>query len=164
VRSRLGVTFVAGVVLLLLPACSGTTATAKATQVELAPLKGGAPVQLASYAGRPLVVNLWASWCTPCRVEMPMLQQASEQLGRRASFVGVTSDDHRSALLSAAGKAGVTYPLLYDKGGIAQADLAVTALPTTFFFDAHGHLVATHAGVLTRSALMAELHRLGLVA
>ncbi len=146
-------------------ACSTSSRNAalhRATHTPMAPLDGGASVALASYVGRPLVVNEWASWCVPCRTEMPLLEATDRQLAGRATVVGVSSDTNRAGLVTAARRAGVTYPLLVDKDAAVQGDLGVVGLPTTLFFDAKGHLVATHTGQLSASALRTELHRVGL--
>jgi thiol-disulfide isomerase/thioredoxin len=147
----------------VLAGCSGSSsATHQALHTSLTPLGGGRPVTLASYAGRPLLVNLWASWCVPCRTEMPRLEAASRRLGSSASVVGVSTDRDHAALQAAARRAGVSYPLLIDPQAKAQDALAPSGLPASYLFDAHGRLVASHQGALSPSTLAAWLHRVGL--
>jgi thiol-disulfide isomerase/thioredoxin len=161
-RRRLVVLAVAAIWLVAAAACGhSSNAGAKALHTPLAPLHGGSPTTLASYAGHPLVVNLWASWCVPCRTEMPRLEAASKRLGSRATVVGVSSDRNQAALRDAAARAGATYPLLVDSGAKVQDALAPANLPATYFYDAHGHLVASHQGALSNADLDRYLRQLG---
>jgi thiol-disulfide isomerase/thioredoxin len=140
---------------LLVAGCGGTTATARAVHRPLQPLHGGATTTLAGYAGTPLVVNFWASWCTPCLAEMPRLQAAQAREGTHVRVVGLTSDRNTARLESVARRVGATYPLLRDDRGLVQEDLGALELPTTFFFDAKGHLVSHHTGALSDAQLAA---------
>jgi thiol-disulfide isomerase/thioredoxin len=117
----------------------------------------GKDVALSTFRGRPTVVNLWATWCPPCRRELPMLQQAqAEQPGVNFVFLdqGESGERVRSFL------AAQNLPLgnvLLDLHGQAGARLASRALPTTLFFDATGRLVATRVGELSRASLAQRL-------
>jgi thiol-disulfide isomerase/thioredoxin len=117
----------------------------------------GKDVALSTFRGRPTVVNLWATWCPPCRRELPMLQQAqAEQPGVHFVFLdqGESAERVRSFL------AAQDLPLrnvLLDLHGQAGTRLASRALPTTPFFDASGHLVATRVGELSRGSLAQRL-------
>lgn len=107
-------------------------------------LGGGPDVRLAGLRGRPHVVNLWASWCPPCREELPVLQAAHETLGDAVGFVGVDHDDPDPlAALELAEGAGVTYPLVSDPEAALRKPLGVVGLPQTVFVDAEGRVVAT---------------------
>jgi thiol-disulfide isomerase/thioredoxin len=127
---------------------------------------GGAPVALAGLRG-PAVVNLWASWCPPCRSELPELQRYAERAAGRVHVVGVVTEDpapERPASLAI--DLGLTFPSLFDPDGRLLAALARSALPVTLFVDAAGavrfihhaqaldeaaveRLVAEHLGVVT---------------
>ncbi len=112
--------------------------------VTLACLGGGSDVRLAGLRGRPHVVNLWASWCGPCKHELPALQDAHEQLGDAVGFVGVDyADPDPDAALELAADAGVTYPLVVDPDESVRKTLGVIGLPQTVFVDADGRVVAT---------------------
>lgn len=128
--------------------------------VELTRLGTDDQVSLDAYRGTPLVVNLWATWCTPCRVEMPELQAAQDAFGGRIQVVGITDAADTEAAEEAAATIGITYPLLVDTGERLQADLGVTALPATAFLDGDGRLVELHAGVLDRATLDETIGRL----
>lgn len=107
-------------------------------------LGGGRPVNLATLTGTPTVINLWASWCHPCRQELPLLGRAAGEYGDKLRFIGIDySDADPDAAIELARLSGVTYPLLVDAGHRAKADLRVVGLPQTIFVDAQGRMIAT---------------------
>ncbi|MGA8988407.1 TlpA family protein disulfide reductase [Aeromicrobium sp.] len=107
-------------------------------------LGGGAPVRLAGLAGTPTVINLWASWCGPCREELPLFARAHEAYGDRLRFIGIDfADSAPDAALDLARESGVTYPLLSDPDSTTKAPLRVVGLPQTIFVDPQGRMVAT---------------------
>lgn len=112
--------------------------------VTLQCLGGGRPVKLSGLAGTPTVINLWASWCVPCRKELPLLAQADADFGDGLRIIGIdVKDDAPDAALELARVSGVTYPQLSDPDQQAAVDLRVVALPQTVFVDAQGTIVAT---------------------
>lgn len=119
----------------------------------LVDLVDGSPVDLARYHGTPVIVNLWAPWCTPCRTEMPELQATQDRFGGRVQVVGITDDADHDEAVAAAETAGVTYPLLVDPDGGLQVDLAVTSLPATVFLGRDGEVLELHAGALDSATL-----------
>ncbi|MDI6910540.1 TlpA disulfide reductase family protein [Nocardioides sp.] len=112
--------------------------------VTLSCLGGGADVELASLRG-PVVVNLWASWCGPCRREMPIYQQFYERYGDRVGVVGIDYNDVQpQAALELARTTGVTYPLLADPGSSLEGTDAfptIPGLPWVVLVDADGEVV-----------------------
>ena len=110
--------------------------------------------------GRPVVVNLWATWCGPCRQEMPMLaaaQKGEAQVG--FLFVNQGEPPERvRAYLAAEGLA--LREVLLDPGSTAGPALGSRGLPTTLFYDAQGRLVDAHLGVLSSASLQARLRAL----
>ena len=113
----------------------------------------GERVRLADFVGRPLVVNFWASWCVPCRKEMPALQATAERLEGRVGFVGVNHQDGRTAATEFEEEVGVTYPSAYDPNGGVARDFGVVGLPTTVLVDASGRIVARTLGEVTEDEL-----------
>lgn len=114
----------------------------------------GERVRLADLAGRPVVINFWASWCVPCRREMPALQAAAEKLGGRVAFVGVNHQDGRTPAAEFERKVGVAYPSGYDPDGVVALDYGLVGLPTTVLVDAAGQIVARRIGEVTEDQLL----------
>lgn len=118
---------------------------------------GGARVELASLAGRPVVLNLWATWCPPCRREMPLLARAQRDYpGVR--FVFVNQGESAAAVADYLRQAGVALDriLLDPQGSLARAT-GSPGLPTTLFYDAHGRLLGRRVGELSAATLAAHL-------
>lgn len=105
--------------------------------------------------GTPVVVNLWASWCAPCRTEMPLLQKASEEYAGRVVILGVASKDDPDAARSFLEKFGLRYPNVFDATGGVRVRLGLTAFPTTYVFSAAGALTARVSGGISEQRLAA---------
>ena len=130
----------------------GSAATGKTLPaVELRTLSG-ATVNLADFAGKPLLVNAWATWCPPCRRELPMLARAARE-HPEATFVFVNLSEPPQRVKSYLQERGLDLEnALIDSGGLARA-LPLVGYPTTYVFDAGGRLVASKTGELSRAAL-----------
>jgi thiol-disulfide isomerase/thioredoxin len=120
----------------------------------------GGEATLAEYRGRPLVVNVWASWCAPCKQEMPDFEAVHQELGDEVAFVGMNSSDERAAARRTAGATGVTYDLLFDPTASFVAATGVVAYPSTVFVDPGGRVVAAQAGALSADELRTKLQEL----
>jgi thiol-disulfide isomerase/thioredoxin len=107
---------------------------------------GGGSLDLARAPGVPTVLNLWGSWCGPCREELPILQQFADAAAGQVRVVGVISKDGRPQSDSFAKDAGVTFPSAFDGRGDLMTDLGLNALPYTYFLDADGAVVYTQVG------------------
>jgi thiol-disulfide isomerase/thioredoxin len=121
----------------------------------------GTPTDLAAMAkGKPMVVNLWASWCPPCRREMPVLAAAQQQ-ETQVTFVFANQGEDSAAALRylGAGQLNLANVLLDPNTALGRA-IGSTALPTTLFYDASGQLVDTHLGELSAASLASKLNRL----
>jgi thiol-disulfide isomerase/thioredoxin len=127
------------------PSSDGAAPAADALpDVTLGCLGGGPPVRLSGLSGIPTVINFWASWCAPCRDELPLLAKAHQAYGDRLRVIGVDfADSAPDAALELAEQSGVTYPLLTDPDSDTKAPLKVIGLPQTVFVDAQGTMVAT---------------------
>jgi cytochrome c biogenesis protein CcmG, thiol:disulfide interchange protein DsbE len=148
----------------------GATATTRAEPLGTRPLVARTQPQfqadLDALRGRVVVVNFWASWCVPCREEMPALEQASKawaEAGRPVTVIGVDASDVRSEAAKFLDEVGVTYPTVYDqqglRGGVA-ASWSVTALPQTWFVARDGSRAGRIAGRLTAEDLRAKVDEL----
>jgi thiol-disulfide isomerase/thioredoxin len=114
------------------------------------PDSNGNPHHLSEYRGHPLVLNFWATWCEPCRREIPLLQALHQQKGDSVQIVGVAVDFQKDVLPYAQTK-GITYPLLMgEKAGLAAVTAfgMDTAFPFTIFADSRGDIVAVKVGEL----------------
>jgi cytochrome c biogenesis protein CcmG, thiol:disulfide interchange protein DsbE len=130
-------------------------------------LDGGADAyeaRIASLRGYPVVVNVWASWCGPCRFEFPTLQQLSAAYGKKVAFLGVDSQDSEDAARTFLGEDPVPYPSYSDPDqDIKRAIGATLGLPDTAFYDRGGNLVYLKQGPYTNHAeLRADVRRYAL--
>jgi cytochrome c biogenesis protein CcmG/thiol:disulfide interchange protein DsbE len=110
---------------------------------------GGGTLDLSRAPGVPTVVNLWGSWCPPCREELPLFQELVDSAGAQVRVVGVISKDGQPQAESFAADAGVTFPSAFDGEGELMAGLGINVLPYTYFLDARGALTYTQVGPVT---------------
>jgi thiol-disulfide isomerase/thioredoxin len=121
--------------------------------VTLPCFTGDEPVAL-NRLGRPAVINLWASWCTPCRQELPHLQAFADEAGDRLLVLGVVTDDRWEWAASAGERYGVRFPSVFDPSRTLQRRLGLAVLPMTLFVAADGTVRATDvSGSLTLETL-----------
>jgi cytochrome c biogenesis protein CcmG/thiol:disulfide interchange protein DsbE len=103
--------------------------------------------RLGKLRGYPVVVNVWASWCGPCRLEFPFFQRAAAQYGKRVAFLGIDSQDSDDAARTFLGEAPVPYPSYTDPDEEITASVgADLGLPDTVFYDRRGELVHLRQG------------------
>ncbi len=119
----------------------------------------GADVALQQLTGRPTLVNLWATWCLPCREEMPMLQEAHDAHGDRIRFLGVNVQDDPHAARWFLDDLGTSYPHVVDSGGDLPRALGVRGLPLTLVVDHDGRVVDRWVGQLTPDGLQQLVDR-----
>ena len=114
----------------------------------------GGEVSLAALDGKVVVLNFWASWCGPCRLEMPDFQKAWEEHQKQGVvFVGIAVDDTASEASKFAEQVGVTYPLALDTTGDVARAYRIRAVPSTYFIDREGKLATTLHGLANQGAL-----------
>lgn len=106
----------------------------------------GNPVSLSDFIGKPVVVNFWASWCGPCKSEMPAFQQAWETYGKQVEFVLVNLTDNNQETVESAKKflatTEYTFPVYFDTQLSGAMAYGVVGIPATYFIDAQGYVVA----------------------
>lgn len=177
-RSRALPVIAAGIALLALTACSGKEPAAGSgfvagdgslvvideAQRQPAPdITGttldGKPFSLAELRGKVTVLNVWASWCAPCRAEAPVLEKTWQaQQGNDVQFVGLDTRDSDTSALAFIRKFGITYPNVIDRDGALQLRFSGTlppqAIPSTLVVDTEGKVAARALGKVSESTLL----------
>jgi thiol-disulfide isomerase/thioredoxin len=120
--------------------------------------------RITALRGYPIVTNVWASWCGPCRFEFPTLQKLSARYGKRVAFVGINSRDSDDAAATFLEEAPLSYPSYTDSDGeIATSLGTVGGLPDTAFYDSAGKLCHLKQGAYAEQAdLEADVRRYAL--
>ena len=132
----------------------GQPPRAPAANRSLPMLSGGGNSSLASFKGKVVVLNFWASWCEPCQLEAPLLERAQGQLQRHdATVLGVTYKDVTPDSLSFVRQYHLTYPNLRDGDGDFASSYGTDQLPESFVIDRHGHIVAIARGEIDQAFL-----------
>lgn len=117
----------------------------------------GNEIKLSDFAGKPVVVNFWASWCPPCKAELPDFDKVCAELKDEVVFMMVDLVDNESETVAKASKYvednGFTFPVYYDT--LAEGALAYNlyAIPTTLFIDSDGKLISRRQGMISESKL-----------
>ena len=117
----------------------------------------GNAVKLSDFIGKPVVLNFWASWCGPCKSEMPEFEAAYKEHGSDIHFLLVNLTDGSRETTETAGSfiraQGYTFPVYYDTDVDAAMQYAVSSIPATYFIDADGNLTAYGIGALDGASL-----------
>ena len=113
----------------------------------------GNEVTLASFFGKPIVLNFWASWCGPCKMEMPEIQKFYDKYGQEIHFLLVSVDDSLDAAKSFISDSGYTFPVYFDTTSVGAYTYGASSIPLTFFIDAEGNLTAYYMGAMSESIL-----------
>jgi cytochrome c biogenesis protein CcmG/thiol:disulfide interchange protein DsbE len=115
----------------------------------------GQTVHLADFRGKAVLLNFWATWCQPCKIEMPWFEQMQRQYGPQGlQVVGIAMDDaSKEDIAKFAKEMGVNYPILLGKESVGDAYGGVQFLPSTFFIDRNGKIVDRVFGLKSRSEI-----------
>lgn len=120
----------------------------------------GTPVSLASLRGQVVLVNFWATWCPPCRAEMPAIQAAYAQYRARGfTVVAVTANEQPESVTSFFAERGLSFAALLDDGRVHAAYRA-SGLPSSFFVDRQGVVRAVYRGAMSDAVITGEVERL----
>ena len=114
----------------------------------------GNAVKLSDYRGKPVILNFWATWCAPCRVEMPEFQavyEKNQDIG--LEILAVNRDETREQVVDFFDEFGLTFTPLLDQGALVAEQYQVFNMPTTYFLDENGVVTAVHRGPLVSSQL-----------
>src|ERR1700674_2974948 len=108
----------------------------------------GKPVSKENWEGKVVLVNFWATWCPPCREEIPELLELKKEYKDQLEIVGISEDDDPPAsVLKFARQKGMTYPIVMATPGLIESYGGVPALPTSFLIDTQGRVVQKHSGL-----------------
>ncbi|MEE0133035.1 MAG: TlpA disulfide reductase family protein [Treponema sp.] len=117
----------------------------------------GKEVSLHSLVGKPIILNFWASWCPPCKQEMPDFEAAYKNYGADIQFMMVNMTDGGRETIATAeeyiASQGFSFPVYFDTNQEAAIEYGVSAIPTTYFVNAQGNIVAYAAGAITAQHL-----------
>jgi peroxiredoxin len=143
--------------------------------LEVAPVVGAIPpefklfnlegkeVSLSSFRGQPIVINFWATWCGPCRVEMPAIQSRFEKYKQQGLVIlAVDFDEPREVVAGFRDEFGLTFEILLDPGADVQKLYRNRTYPTTFFIDPEGVIQVQHFGPMTEGQIDENLGKIGL--
>ena len=162
---------------LLLSGCAASPAPAVTEPVATEPAATEAPkmlapdftvydlegneVHLSDFRGKPVVLNFWASWCGPCKSEMPDFNEKYQELGDDVQFLMINLTDGTTETVEGASSfiasMGYTFPVFYDTSSMAAARYGVSSIPTTFFIDAEGYAIARATGAIGIDTLQAGI-------
>jgi len=147
------------------PATQGSTALVGASGISAPPFSLPSlqdphrNISLASFRGRPVVMNFWASWCVPCRTEMPVLEAAYKSEHGRVDFIGIDSNDTPTDAIAFLAQVHVTYPTVSDPTESVATKYLLYGLPTTVFISPTGKILGRHIGELRASTLRSALQQ-----
>lgn len=122
----------------------------------------GEKMGLNDLLGKPVVLNFWATWCQPCRNEMPLFQRYAVKLIDQVHFIGINEQEAPGTVNQYLNEFGITFPILLDMTGDIAQTYYVRSFPSTFFIGSDGVLRAQHIGELDEKMLVIYLNTIGL--
>lgn len=129
---------------------------------ELVDLEGDL-IKLSDFRGKWILLNFWATWCPPCRQEMPLLAETHEKYSPDLVVLGVNSMETDDEVRAFVERSSISFPIVFDSDGQTGQQYLIHGLPTTLFIDREGVLRIRHVGELTRPVLDKYLLELGAI-
>ncbi len=124
------------------------------------PTLNGESFALSDQLGRPLVLNFWATWCPPCRAEIPFFQAAARKFHGQVTIAGIDDGEPAPLVATFANEMGMRYPVPLDQDGAVSRAYRVNSLPTTFFVDSSGVIHSIHIGIISQAVLEERIMQL----
>ncbi len=118
-------------------------------------------ISLSQFRGKIIVLNFWATWCIPCKEEMPLLEGIYQTFGEKLVVIGVNAQESESEIRSFIDQNQITFPIVFDSSGELARKFLINGYPTTFFLDSAGILRNLHIGELREDILRGYLLELG---
>lgn len=137
-------------------------ATGKAAPDFKLNLLGGQPLSLGSLKGKVVVVNFWATWCEPCKAEMPLFESAYQEYPDRLVILAVNDSETEDVVSRFVSDLGISFPVVLDSQAKVSSQYFIRAYPTSIFLDTKGVIRAQHVGVLNESLLNGYLEKAGI--
>ncbi len=131
----------------------------------------GRKVSLSDYKGKAVIVDFWATWCAPCKIEIPWLEQFHNQYASQGlEILGISEDDldpedkakllqEKQGIANKAAQLKINYPVLIDDASVSTPYGGIDGLPTTFFIDRSGKVVASTVGLASRDMIEADIKK-----
>lgn len=137
---------------LVVAACSSTT-TSPPADTDLPTIDGPGIRAVLADLEHPAVVNVWASWCLPCRSEAPLLAEAHQRLGDQVRFIGIDVQDERESARQFIAEFDLDFEHFFDPDRAVPSELGGFGTPITYFVAAGGQVVDIHSGILDEQTL-----------
>lgn len=146
-------------VLILVAACNSPS-TAEPRTPPLPDIDAAGFQQILTDLDRPAVVNVWASWCLPCRDEAPLFRSAHQRYGDQITFIGIDFEDSQLGARKFLDEFDLPFVHYFDEKGLIPAELGGIGVPRTYFIAAGGEVMATHNGVIDEETLAMQIELL----
>lgn len=132
----------------------------RAPEISLRTLDG-IEISLADFREQVLLINFWATWCGPCKIEMPAIQARADRYPEHLAVLAIDADESEGQVRDFVDEMGLTFLVAIDRGGVVQRDYLVRGLPTTYFVDGDGIIRVHHIGLMSDAQLDDYLDLLG---